>query len=61
MFEKSIHAMNNIDPTENGNQANLTKTRSNETNPSSRNGLSKKLNGNLLSKERSSKTTCTMS
>jgi len=62
LFEKSIHAMNNIDPTENENEENSIKTRSNQANStSSRNGLNKKLNGNISSKEQSSKTTCTIS
>jgi len=61
MFEKSIHAMNNVDPTENDNEENSIKSHPNQVNPSSRNGLGKKLNGNVSSKEHSSKPICTIS
>jgi hypothetical protein len=61
MFEKSIHAMNNIDPTEDDNEENSKKSRPNEVNPPSRNGVIKRLNGNVLSRDPSSKPTCTVS
>jgi hypothetical protein len=57
MFEKSIHAMDNLGSTENSNEDNPIKTHSNEGNTSSRNGRTKKLNGNVSSKEQS----CTIS
>jgi len=61
MFEKSIHAMNNIDPTENDNEENTIKKHSIEGNPTVKNGGIKKLNGHLSSKDSSSKPTCSMS
>ncbi len=61
IFEKTIHAMNNIDPIENDNEGNPIKTHSNEGNPPSRNGVVKKINGNVSSKDSSSKPTCTVS
>ena len=57
MFEKSIHVMDNIGSTENFNEDNPIKTHSNEGNTTSRNGKTKKLNGNVSSKEQS----CTIS
>ncbi len=57
MFEKSIHAMNNVDPIENDNEETSIKTPSIEGHPPSRNGKTKKLNGNVSSKEQS----CTIS
>jgi hypothetical protein len=36
MFEKSIHAMNNVNPTENDNEENSIRTHSNQVNSSSR-------------------------
>jgi hypothetical protein len=57
MFEKSIHAMDNVGSMENSNEDNPVKTHSNEGNPASRNGRTKKLNGNASSKEQS----CTVS
>ena len=61
MFEKSIHAMNNVDPTENDNEETSKKTRPNEVNPASRNGVMKRPNGDLTSGDPSSKPTCTIS
>lgn len=61
MFEKSIHAMNNVDPTDNDNEDSKIKTHTNEVNPSNRNGMTKKLNGNISSKDPSSKQSCTIS
>ncbi len=61
MFEKSIHAMNNVDPTENDNEENSIKTHSKEAKPPSRNGSVKKINGNVSSKDSSSKQSCTVS
>jgi hypothetical protein len=61
MFEKSIHAMNNVGPTDNDNEENSIKKHSIEGNPTVRNGGIKKLNGKLSSKDPSSKSTCSMS
>ncbi|CAF3004203.1 unnamed protein product [Rotaria socialis] len=65
LFEKSIVAMNYIDPTEDPNEENSTEKHANETNSSSssssRNGFNKKQNGNLSSKEQSAKTICIIS
>ncbi|CAF1561375.1 unnamed protein product [Rotaria sp. Silwood1] len=63
LFEKSIHAMNYIDPTENTNEDNSIEKYTNDINStsSSRNGFNKKPNGNLSTKEQSSKTICTIS
>jgi hypothetical protein len=51
--------MNNIDPTENNNEEKPTKTPSKST--TSRNGIHRKSNGSISSKDPSSKTTCTIS
>jgi hypothetical protein len=64
MFEKSIHAMNNVDPTDNNQEDNLTKSSPNEISSSSstsRNGFSRKSNGSVSSKGQSTKPTCTVS
>lgn len=61
LFEKSIHAMNNVDPTENDNEDSSIKTHATEANQSSRNGMAKKLNGSMSSKDSSSKQSCTIS
>ncbi|CAF2997562.1 unnamed protein product [Rotaria sp. Silwood2] len=63
LFEKSIHAMNYIDPIEDINQDNSIEKHTNDINSSSslRNGFNRKQNGNLSSKEQSSKTICIIS
>ncbi|CAF1220541.1 unnamed protein product [Adineta steineri] len=62
MFEKSIQSMNNIDPIDNNQEENSTKTHTNEVNSSaSRNGFNRKSNGSIPSKEQSTNTKCTLS
>ena len=61
MFEKSIHAMNNVDPTEIENEDNSIRTRPNPINPPTKSSVSKKANGNVSPKDSSSKQTCTIS
>ena len=61
MFERTIHAMENIDSPEIPNDDHHSvKSHSNENSSNSRNGMSKKLNGNSTSKDSSGKS-CTVS
>lgn len=61
MFEKSVYTMDNANSIETVTEDKSIKTQSNEANSSSRTGPMKKVNGNVSSRDQSSKPSCLIS
>ena len=61
MFERSVYTMDNLNPIEPVTEEKSIKSQPNEVNSSSRTGSTKKFNGNLSSRDQSSKQSCLIS